>query len=151
MIKGADLGVRGQAPMVLISGAPYRNRPEGEFAIPFLTHLGYPRSLFESFGHHASSTIEESLALCPELRRRGVKKVLLVTSGYHSRRAAIVFGLFCPDIQFVTVGASEPVFVPSRWWMASKSRKLFFSEWFKICGTVLFEYPKYRLEKLLHG
>ena len=151
VIKGADLAVRGQAPLVLISGSPYRDRPEGEFAIPFLTHLGYPRALFESFGHHADSTIQESLAVCPELRRRGAKKVLMVTSGYHSRRAAIVFGLFCPDIQFVTVGAPEQMFVPAHWWTESKSRRLFFSEWLKICGTVLFEYPKYRLKKLLHG
>jgi hypothetical protein len=72
-LKAAELANNGYAPRVLISGTPYRarpedqSRPEGEFAIVFLAKQGYRTDSFESFGHHARSTIEEAIALRPEL------------------------------------------------------------------------------------
>ena len=150
VLTGADLGKQGYAPLVLISGVLYEGRPEGQAAIDFLVARGYPRRLFQSFLHHAPSTIGEAIALRPELIRRGVKQVLLVTSSYHSRRAAIVFRLFCPGIQFVTISAPDFLYQPDRWWEDASSRKLFFSEWSKIFGTILIEYPKYLVESVFH-
>lgn len=151
VVKAADLAVAGYAPLVLISGVPYRDgRFEGEFAINFLAARGYPRRLFQSFGHHAPSTIEEAIVLRPELERRGVKRVLLVTSEYHSRRAAIVYGLYCPGIDFITIGAPDTHYHAARWWEDASSRRFFQAEWSKILGTVLIEYPKDRMEALLH-
>jgi uncharacterized SAM-binding protein YcdF (DUF218 family) len=150
VVTGADLGKQGYAPLVLISGVPYQGRPEGEAAIDFLVAQGYPKRLFQSFGHHAPSTIGEAIALRPELIRRGVKRVLLVTSSYHSRRAAIVFWLFCPGIQFITISAPDFLYHPDGWWEDASSRKLFFSEWSKLFGTILIEYPKYLVERLFH-
>src|SRR5579863_1347877 len=43
VLKGADLGAKGFAPVVLISGPPYGWRPEGELAVEFLVDHGYPR------------------------------------------------------------------------------------------------------------
>ena len=106
--------------------------------------------MFQSFEHHARSTIGEAIALRPELARRGVKRVLLVTSAYHSRRASIVFWLFCPGIRFITIGAPGDLYHPDNWWEDAGSRKLFFSEWSKIFGTVLFEYPKNVVERIFH-
>jgi uncharacterized SAM-binding protein YcdF (DUF218 family) len=146
VLKGADLGVQHYAPLVLISGPPYKGRPEGEFAIEFLVAHGYPRQLFQSFGHHAPSTIGEAIALRPELLRRGVKRVLLVTSSYHSRRAAIVYWLFCPGIKFIAIAAPDAHYHSEEWWKDASSRKLFYSEWSKILGTLLLEYPKYLVE-----
>ena len=148
VVRAAELGAQGYAPLVLISGPPYRDRPEGEFAIDFLAARGYPRRLFQSFGHHARSTIEEAIVLRPELNRRGVKRVLMVTSAYHSRRAAIVFWLFCPGIKFITIPAPDEHYHPDDWWQDPSSRKLFFSEWRKILGTIFVEYPKDRFERL---
>lgn len=149
VIKGADLGVQGYAPVVLISSTPYQDRTEAIAAIAFLTERGYPRGLFQGFTHRAPSTIAEALVLRPELKRRGVKRVLLVTSAYHSRRASIVFGLFCPGIRFITIGAPDQLYHPDNWWEYPNSRRLFFSEWKKIFGTIFFEYPKYLLENIL--
>ena len=149
VLKGADLVAQGYAPLALISGTPYEGRPEGELAIEFLAKQNYPTRLFQSFGHNAGSTIEEALVLCPELERRGVRRVLLVTSSYHSRRAAIVFRLFCPGVQFITIAAPDPHYHPNGWWEYPDSRKLFFAEWRKILGTVLVAYPKYRAEKIV--
>jgi uncharacterized SAM-binding protein YcdF (DUF218 family) len=151
VIKAADLAVKGYAPLVLISGPPYGEalRPEGEFAIEFLTAHGYPRKLFAVFGHRARSTIDEAVALGPELRRRQVKRVILVTSAYHSRRADIVVRLFCGNgTQFISVPAPDSYYSPERWWVDPGSRKMFFSEWRKIIGTVFLAYPEYLLSAL---
>ncbi len=151
VVKGADLAVQGYAPRALMSGTPYQGRMDGELAVEFLVNKGYPKQLLESFGHNAKSTIEEALVLRPELARRGVKRVLLVTSAYHSRRAGIVFRLFCPGIQFIVIPAPDDLYHPEGWWRDSRSRRLFFSEWEKILGTILFVYPKYRIERLWHA
>jgi uncharacterized SAM-binding protein YcdF (DUF218 family) len=147
VVKGADLAVQGYAPLALMSGTPYQGRMDGELAIEFLVKKGYPPRLFESFGHNSRSTIEEAMVLRPELARRGVKRVLLVTTAYHSRRAGIVFRLFCPGIQFIAIPAPDPQYHPDDWWKDPSSRKLFYSEWSKILATVLIVYPKYLLER----
>ncbi len=108
---------------------------EGDYAISFLATHGYSTRLFESFGHHAHSTIEEAITLRGELRRRHVKRVILVTSDFHSRRSAIVFRLFCPGIDFISVPRPEPDFHADRWWADPPSKALFYSEWTKIFGT----------------
>jgi uncharacterized SAM-binding protein YcdF (DUF218 family) len=103
VLKAAELAKQGYAPLVLISGGRYQDGMEGDYAIAFLATRGYSTRLFESFGHTARSTIEEAIALRNELRRRRVKRVLLVTSDFHSRRSSIVFRLFCPGIDFISV------------------------------------------------
>ncbi len=153
VLKAAELASQGYAPRVVISGAPYRAqaedqaRPEGEFAIAFLAKQGYRTDSIESFGHHARSTIEEAIALRPELERRRVKRVILVTSAFHSRRALIVFQLVCSRIDFVSVPASDSHYHADRWWADASSRRLFFSEWSKIVGSLLLAYPEYQLSK----
>ena len=149
VLEAAYLGTHNYAPRVLISGTPYQNGLEGEYAIAFLTKQGYPPDLFESFGHNSHSTIEEAIALRGELARRKVKRVILVTSGYHSRRAAIVFGLFCPGVHFISVPSAETNYHPDRWWTDEKSKQLFWSEWTKILGTVFMAYPMDLLRRVL--
>jgi len=149
VIKAADLAMERYAPLVLISGPPYGEalRPEGEYAIEFLTAHGYPKELFAVFAHTAGSTVEEAIALAPELRRRRVKRVILVTSAYHSLRADMVVRMFCGNgIQFISVPAPDPVYRPERWWDDPGSRKIFFSEWKKIAGSVLLAFPEYLVQ-----
>jgi uncharacterized SAM-binding protein YcdF (DUF218 family) len=144
VLKAADLGVEGYAPLVLITGPPYQlDRSEAEFAIDFLTSKGYPRQLFQAFGHHAKSTVAEATVVGVELRRRNVHRVILVTASYHSRRADIVFRLFNPEIHFISVPATDPHYDPEHWWTDQGSRRLFFSECKKIVGSLLIAYPEH--------
>lgn len=141
VVEGAELGLRGYAPHVMISGPDYRWHgipvPEGEMAIDFLMEKGYPRALFWSFRHHAASTIEEAKALVPEFKRLKAKRVLIVTSNYHSRRASLVFHAVLPFSEVRVVGVPEENFRPESWWKTPASRKLTQSEWSKIMGTVV--------------
>lgn len=149
VIKGAELGRLGYAPMVLISSPPYAGRPEGELAVAFLVKRGYPRQEFAVFAHNAASTIAEAGALRGELARRHAKNVILVTSAYHSRRAAIVFTLFCPGIHFISAPADDGHYHAERWWKEDGSRELFFGEYVKIFGTLAVAYPTYLVTRLV--
>jgi uncharacterized SAM-binding protein YcdF (DUF218 family) len=144
VVKGAELATQGFAPYVLISGPPYRDRPESDLAIEFLVGKGYPRTLFRGYEHQAKSTIEEALALAPELKRLNIRRAILVTRASHSRRAGIVFHLFCPGIEFQAVPAADD-FKADQWWRDPYSRDVFYLEWQKIFGTVLWKYPEYRV------
>ncbi len=141
VLTGADLATHRYAPIALISGPPYRDRPEGELAVEFLVGKGYPRELFQVFAHHASSTIEEAKALRGELARRKVKRVLVVTSAYHSRRATIVLTLFCPGVEFISIPAPDLRYHVAEWWNDEGSRHVFYLEWTKIVGSVLIGIP----------
>jgi len=147
VVEGAELARQGYAPVVLLSSPPYRGLPQGELSIPFLVQKGYREDNLQVFAHDANSTIAEANALRPELARRRVKRVILVTSSYHSRRAAVVFRLFCPGIEFISVAADDPQFHPGTWWEDDISRRLFYSEWEKIAGSVLIAYPTYLVRR----
>ncbi len=149
VLTGAELARLRYAPFVLISGPPYRDRPEGEFAVDFLVQHGYPSELFQVFASDAQSTIAEANALRGELERRHVKRVLLVTSSYHSRRATIVLTLFCPGVRFISIPAPDSHYHAAGWWNDDSSRQLFYSEWTKILGSVLVAYPTYVVSRLL--
>src|SRR5438094_869511 len=60
-LLGAELGARGYAKTVLISGPPYQGKPESELSIRFLVEKGYPREMFRSLPISGTSTIEEAL------------------------------------------------------------------------------------------
>jgi len=143
VVTGAELAKQHYAPVALLSGPPFQGRPQGEMAIDFLAQKGYARDLFEVFSSAAQSTIAEANDLRGELARRHVKRVLLVTTSYHSRRAKIVLTLFCPGVQFISIPSPDLHFHVAEWWKDDKSRTLFFSEWSKIFGTVFLSYPRY--------
>jgi uncharacterized SAM-binding protein YcdF (DUF218 family) len=141
VLTGAELARLRYAPIALFSGPLYNDQPEGELAVEFLVERSYPKELFQVFYNESHSTIAEAKALRGELARRHVKRVLVVTSSYHSRRAVIVLTLFCPGVRFISVPAPDEHYHVAQWWDDESSRKLFFSEWRKIVGSVLVEYP----------
>lgn len=143
VLTGAELARLRYAPIVLFSGPPYRGRPQGELSVEFLVEKGYPKQIFQVFATDANSTIAEARALRAELARRHARRVLLVTSSYHSRRATIVLTLFCPGVQFISIPAPDSHYHAAGWWNDESSRRLFFSEWSKILGSVLQGLPVY--------
>ena len=82
------------------------------------------------FSHRAANTREEAEALAGLVSSRGWKRVLVVTSNYHARRARFIFGRVFPAGVSVRVsGAHDSEFDPvaaggKRAW----GEKLFLSE-----------------------
>lgn len=132
ILRAAELVKEGYAPHALISGpdGSYGNY-ECDLAIPFAVRAGYPESYFIHFEHHARSTEEEAQAVVAKLREMRVKRVLLVTSTYHTRRAGKIFRRAAPDLDIRVVSAPDKFFKPDSWWRDREARKIFLLEWTK--------------------
>jgi uncharacterized SAM-binding protein YcdF (DUF218 family) len=132
ILKAAELVRQGYAPKVLVSGpAGSYGKHECDLAIPFAVMAGYPESYFLHFEHQALSTAEEAQVAVAEMRRLGAKKVLLVTSDYHTRRAGKLFRAAAPGLTFYVIGAPDFYFTADGWWTNRESRKTAFIEWSK--------------------
>jgi uncharacterized SAM-binding protein YcdF (DUF218 family) len=130
--KAAELVKEGWAPEVLMSGAgTFYGLNEGDLAIQLVVRDGYPAGEFVNLPSPARSTVEEAQYIVRELHRRGVRRFILVTSDFHTRRAAKVYREAAPDIPFCTVASSDHDFNPDSWWHTREGRKVAFIEWLK--------------------
>lgn len=139
IVRGAELLRDGFAPVALVSGQHgFFGTTESELAIAWAVRQGLPASLFESFPNHARSTSEEAAAFAPELRRRGVKRVLLVTTPFHSARAARIFRAAMPDIEIIPVITPRELgFDQGQWWKYREGQKAVFYEVTKVIASFL--------------
>jgi uncharacterized SAM-binding protein YcdF (DUF218 family) len=138
ILKGAELVRQGYAPAALVSGpSGFYGAYECDLAIPFAVRHGYPREYFIPFPNQALSTREEAALVGPELRRRNVRSFLLVTSDYHTARAARLYRAAWraagggPAMRVVAAG--DEFFRPDSWWRTRQGQKVFFMEW---CKTI---------------
>ncbi len=132
ILKGAELVRAGFVPQVLVSGPDgFYDGFESDYEIAFAIRRGYPKSMFVSLPHRARSTREEAQLVIAELRRRGVKRYLLVTSETHTRRAAALFQKTGPELAVVPVAAPSPRFTPAEWWREREGQKAVLLEWMK--------------------
>jgi uncharacterized SAM-binding protein YcdF (DUF218 family) len=136
VLEGAKLGSQGWAPKVILSGGRYGDRYASDMAVDFAMEHGYPRSEFIPIRFQAQSTIDEARAMGPIFRRFGAKRIILVTSNFHSRRAALVFRLFLPEFDFRMESSVDDAFHPLAWWKKPYDRHLLVSEYQKIIGTL---------------
>ncbi len=132
ILRAAELVKQGWAPKVLVSGpdGSYGNF-ECDLAIPFAVKAGYPESYFAHLEHGARSTAEEAQVVVARLRTMGVKRAMLVTSNYHTRRAGRIFHRAAPDMEIIVVASDDEFFSPDRWWRVREGRKIFLYEWMK--------------------
>lgn len=138
ILRGAELVKQGYVPQVLVSG-PYMlyGNFECDLEIPFAVRHGYPAGWFIRFPNLARSTREEAAAILPDLRRRGVHRFLLVTSDYHSARAARIYRAAAGDLKFRMVTAPDDFFRADRWWRNREGQKVFFLEWCKTAANLM--------------
>jgi hypothetical protein len=127
---------------VLVSGPPGAyGRNEADLAVEFIEHEGYPSQWFIPFADPANSTKEEAGFILPELRRRNIHSFLLVTSDFHSARAARTYLTVERDLgyapQMRVVVAADEHFRPDSWWRNRQAQKTVFFEWSKtIAGAI---------------
>jgi uncharacterized SAM-binding protein YcdF (DUF218 family) len=141
--KAAQLVKQGYVPQVLVSGPPpgAYGKNEADLAVEFIVREGYPPQWFIPFPDRAHSTKEEAAFLLPELRRRNVHSFLLVTSDFHSARAARTFLAaertmgYAPEMRVVT--ANDEFFRPDSWWRDREAQKTVFFEWSKTIAAAL--------------
>jgi uncharacterized SAM-binding protein YcdF (DUF218 family) len=132
ILTAGDLIKQGYASKALISGpnGNYGNY-ECDLAIPFAVKAGDPESEFLHLEHRGRSTAEEAQVVVKKLREMGVKRVILVTSNYHTRRAGSIFRRAAPDLEFYVVASPDEFFNPDSWWKNREASKTFIFEWMK--------------------
>jgi uncharacterized SAM-binding protein YcdF (DUF218 family) len=138
VVRAAELVKQGYVPNVLVSG-PHMlyGFYECDLEIPFAVKRGYPESWFVRSPNQALSTREESAAILADLRRRGVHRFLLVTSDYHTARAARIYRRAAPDLDMRVVAAPDEYFRADGWWRNREGRKIFLVEWMKTVANAL--------------
>jgi hypothetical protein len=126
----AELYREGLAPRVVASGRMLRpNMGLAEMITRDLEAHGVPSGAVVPFSSHAANTREEAEALKDLVIHRGWKKVLVVTSNYHTRRARFIFGRIFPAGVTVRVSAAQDSeFDPGGWWETRIGLKLFLNE-----------------------
>ena len=134
----AGLVRQGFAPKALVSG-PFGvyGRYESDLAIALAVQEGFPESYFQAFPNDSKSTASEAEAVISELRRLQVHRIDLVTSNFHTRRAAKIFRAKAPDIELSVVAAPDRYFSPDGWWKEREGRKTFLMEWMKTVSAWL--------------
>jgi uncharacterized SAM-binding protein YcdF (DUF218 family) len=61
--------------------------------------------------------------------QKGWRRILLVTSNYHTRRARYIFRKVLPEnVSLAVAGAADSQFNPSNWWESRQATKALFLE-----------------------
>lgn len=98
----------GTAPLLMVSGVP------AHVELPDLVRMSEPRFPLElwsariTLGHAASSTVGNAAEIGPWARERGVRSLIVVTAGYHMRRALIEIHRALPDAVLYPVPVQPP-------------------------------------------
>ncbi len=122
---------------IALSGTPlYRNLYTSQFAREdLLKQGGDPRRIFE-LRHVARSTWEEATMVIPFFREKGVDTVLLITSSYHTARAARIFNALSDNSPyFAPINIQDNLFRPWGWWNDREAIAIWFMEWSKTVAT----------------
>jgi uncharacterized SAM-binding protein YcdF (DUF218 family) len=130
ILKACELARHGFAPTILVSGPmDLYGVNEADLAVAYATARGCPASMFTAMRLRAFSTEQEAHALEPEIARRSIRTLLLVTSSYHTARAAGIFRrVLGSDVQVIPVAAPDPYFSEDKWWRMREGQKTVFFE-----------------------
>jgi uncharacterized SAM-binding protein YcdF (DUF218 family) len=138
MLKGAELGKQGYAPVVIASnGGDRYARTDSALAIEFAIAHGYPAGLFLETKWKATSTLEEARNTVALLRARGIHRILIVTSAWHTARAGRIYRRLAPELEIHLVGVDDPAWDHGNWWRRREGRKEFIVEFSKTIAGYL--------------
>jgi uncharacterized SAM-binding protein YcdF (DUF218 family) len=123
--RAAELFREGMAPLVVASGRRLRpNAGIAELMEHDLVERGVPRDKILRFPQDGDNTREEAEALAKLVRSKKWRRIIVVTSNYHTRRARYIFHrVFPQDIETRVASARDGDFDPERWWEKRKSTK----------------------------
>jgi uncharacterized SAM-binding protein YcdF (DUF218 family) len=128
--RAASLFKSGMAPRVMATGRALRSyATTTDLMKRDLLEHGVPEASIVPFTHKADDTREEAAAVSEFVVSHGWKKVLLVTSNYHSRRSQYIYEHALPSsARLLTIAAPDSEYDPNYWWKTRTGVKIFFHE-----------------------
>jgi uncharacterized SAM-binding protein YcdF (DUF218 family) len=129
----------GFAPYALVSGPmPIYGVNEADLAIQMMKKEGYTDVDLRPLYLKASSTREESRQIAGAMNRLKVKRLLVVTSDYHTARAGRLFRkALGSQVDVQMVAAKDPHFPRESWWREREGLKTIFYESLKTISSAV--------------
>jgi uncharacterized SAM-binding protein YcdF (DUF218 family) len=121
--RAAELFLQGAAPRVLVGGDG-----DCEDSRRVLENRGVPAAAIQ-LECKSRSTKENAEFCVPLLRQAGAKRVIIVTSWYHSRRALNSFQKFAPEMTFYSCPTR---YERESWWPDRYERRRIWQEYAKL-------------------
>lgn len=134
ILYAGELAKAGYAPYILVDGPLTLIGHESDSTIQYAVQQRLSPSLFRPvwLPKGVDSTSREVRYVAEKvLRPNNVKKVLLVTSNYHTRRAARFIRREVPWLSVSVMPAPDPYFSADGWWTNRNGKKIFLLEWMK--------------------
>ncbi len=132
--QAAELYHQGYAPLVLLSGG----EEMAGISVPDILRrqalaLGIPPEALLS-EPDSTSTAEQARFLRPLLEPRGIRRAIIVTSSYHSRRTRYLFrkGFQGSGIDLRIYPVQRDVFNPDGWWTREQDTESLVLEYIKL-------------------
>ncbi len=143
LLHAIKLWQEGYAPKIALSAtlADWQNHED----FPTWRHATklniLPKESLLILEHEADSTSEEAQSLLPFVRDQQIKKVIIVTSNYHTRRSKKVFQKQWAGsgIHIAISAAPFSFFRPNDWWKHRSDNRTLFLESTKTLWYILFE------------
>jgi len=126
-LEAARLYNQGYAPQVWLSYSVEPNATLQKYGVPYageetydrllLVHEGVPESAVRVLDPPIENTADEMRTFGEALRKLPDRRIILVTSRVHTRRAAALWKLLSSkDGTAIVRGVSDDEFEPDRWW-----------------------------------
>jgi len=128
--RAADLYRASWAPRIVASGRTLRPYISiAELMQRDLTDRGVPATAVVRVPNRARNTLDEAGAVSEFLSAHGWKKIIVVTSNYHTRRARFIYEhVLAPGTELRMLAAPDPAYDPNSWWRTREGVKTFFYE-----------------------
>jgi uncharacterized SAM-binding protein YcdF (DUF218 family) len=128
--RAAELYHAGWAPTIVASGR--RLRPYASIAELMQKDLearGVPAKAIVAYPHDAVDTLIELTDVRGLVQQHGWKRVMIVTSNFHTRRTRYLCRhIFPADIKVLVESAPDVNYDPDSWWRTRGGLKIFFHE-----------------------
>lgn len=127
---GAMLYKAGYAPRILMTGGPLFVSTYADYMADYAQSLGIPAKAI-ILERRAVSTYTNATDSLSVLESMDMKRVIVVTSKYHTRRSYAVFrSVFPPGVDIHIVAAPDEIDY-DRWWTDSQMAEPILIEWAK--------------------
>jgi uncharacterized SAM-binding protein YcdF (DUF218 family) len=128
--RAASLFKSGMAPRVMATGRALRSYATTTDLMKHdLEAHGVPAEAIVPFTHKADDTRDEAAVVSEFVASQGWKKILLVTSNYHTRRSQYIYEHTLPSSsQLLVVAAPDSDYDANYWWKTRTGVKIFFHE-----------------------
>ncbi len=140
--RGLELLRAGYAPRMYVDALADTQKfghRETEYAQKFIDETAGPDvARVKVCGIVGDSTVAETAAVARCLQADAARRVLLVTSEYHTRRALSIFRKSLPSYE-ILVAAAPDVRFGVKWWQHREWAKVTLEEWEKLLFWEMFE------------